>query len=113
MSKEVFIKEVENFVDKLSTEAQAYFEEFKTAKVGVPKAITDKGRIILKDMQENVKDCNNIFKAAAIGERLGISGRSVSGSIRALIALGYVEKVGTDPVTYGLTDLGRNFSVDN
>lgn len=113
MSKEIFITEVERFVNQLSDEAKAYFEEFKTSKVGVPKAITDKGKIILKDMQENETNSNNIFKSKDIGERIGVSGRSVSGSIRALIALGYVEKNGADPVTYGLTDLGRDFSVDN
>ena len=55
---------------------------------------------------------NNIFKAKDIGEDLGISGRSVSGSIRALVAGGYVEKLGKDPVVYGLTELGKTYDLD-
>lgn len=61
-------------------------------------------------MQENMGE--NKFKSKDIGERLGISGRSVSGSIRSLIALGYVEKISNEPVVYALTDAGMNFNID-
>ena len=114
MSKKVFLSEISNLINEgkinLSEEAMKGYEELATAKAFVPKEITDKGKVILKDMQEN--DTGNGFKAKDIGERLGISGRSVSGSIRSLIALGYVEKISTDPVVYGLTSAGESFNID-
>lgn len=114
MSKKVFLSEIQEMINNkdlvLSEEAMKGFEELTTAKAFTPKEITDKGKVILKDMQDN--NTSNEFKAKDIGERLGISGRSVSGSIRALIALGYVVKIGTDPVVYALTDEGMNFNID-
>ena len=51
MSKrEVFIEEVEEFIGKCSEEAKSYFEEFKAQKT--KEGITDKGKAILKIMQE-------------------------------------------------------------
>lgn len=114
MSKKVFLNEIQELINnkdiELSEEAMKGFEELTTAKAFTPKAITDKGKIILKDMQENFGE--NKFKAKDIGERLEISGRSVSGSIRSLIALGYVEKVSSEPVIYALTNEGMNFNID-
>ena len=111
MSKrEVFIEEVEEFIGRCSEEAKSYFEEFKAQKT--KEGVTDKGKAILKIMQEKCDLVNNIFKAKDIGEDLGISGRSVSGSIRALVAGGYVEKLGKDPVVYGLTEIGKAYDLD-
>lgn len=111
MSKrDVFIEEVEEFIGRCSEEAKEYFEEFKSQKV--KEGITDKGKAILKVMREKCDLVNNIFKAKDIGEDLGISGRSVSGSVRALVAGGYVEKLGKDPVVYGLTELGKTYDLD-
>lgn len=111
MSKrDVFIEEVEEFIGRCSEEAKEYFEEFKAQKV--KEGVTDKGKAILKVMQEKYELTNNIFKAKDIGEDLGIGGRSVSGSIRALVAGDYVQKVGKDPVVYALTEAGRNYPLD-
>lgn len=114
MSKKVFLSEIQELIDnkdiELSEEAMKGFEELTTAKAFTPKEITDKGKVILKDMQENIE--NNKFKSKDIGDRLGISGRSVSGSIRSLIALGYVEKISNEPVMYALTDAGMSFNID-
>lgn len=114
MSKKVFLEEIKNLIDggqlKLSKEALEGYDEIVSAKAFVPKEITDKGKVIVKDMRNNLGD--NKFKAKDIGERIGISGRSVSGSIRSLVALGYVEKVSNDPVVYALTDAGMNLDLD-
>lgn len=111
MSKrDVFIEEVEEFIGKCSEEAKSYFEEFKAQKV--KEGVTDKGKAILKVMQEKCELNSNIFKSKEIGEDLGISGRSVSGSIRALVTGGYVEKIGKDPVTYALTETGKAYDLD-
>lgn len=114
MSKKVFLNEIQELIDnkdlQLSEEAMKGFDELVNAKAFTPKEITDKGKVILKDMQDNLGD--NKFKAKDIGERIGVSGRSVSGSIRSLIALGYVKKVNAEPVMYGLTDKGMKFDLD-
>lgn len=77
------------------------------------EGMTENGGKILKFLQDNYEKYNNVLKSKDIGEGLGISGRSVSGSIRKLIADGYVEKIGKDPVSYGITDLGKNYQFDN
>ena len=45
-------------------------------------------------------------------EQLDLLAGHVSGSMKKLIADGYVEKVGVSPVAYGLTDLGKNLEFD-
>ncbi len=109
--KDLFISEVENFVEKLSDEAREYFEEIKKSPFQ-SKEITDKGKVILKDMQDNCGDETSIFTSKEIADRLGISGRSVSGSMRSLISLGYAEKVSNNPVQYALTQAGKDYVLD-
>lgn len=74
---------------------------------------TENGLKILKCMQDNQEKYINIFKAKDIGEILFMSPRSVSGSMKKLIADGYVEKVGIAPVAYGLTDMGNSCEFDS
>jgi predicted transcriptional regulator len=74
--------------------------------------MTENGSKILKYMQSNEDKYNNLFTSKEIGEGLFMSSRSVSGSMRKIIANGFVEKVGKDPVTYSLTDEGRNKQID-
>ena len=95
---------------ELSESAMTYFESLKKDK-GHSKAITENGIKILQYMQENWESRNNLFKAAEIGEGLFMSGRSVSGSMRKLVADGYVVKEGKDPVCYSITDSGKSFEL--
>lgn len=73
--------------------------------------ITEKGKAIIKWMQENCELRNNIFTAKTIGEGLFISGRSVSSSIQKLIKDGYVSKQCGNPIAYSLTDSGKNLKI--
>ena len=104
MNKQKFIGEVEQFKDQLSLEAQSFLEELKN---DTQVELTEKGKQILKAMQDNVDEYLNVFSAKQIGELLFMSPRSVSGSMRKLISCNYVEKHSTSPVTYALTDLGK------
>lgn len=79
---------------------------------GGSKAFTENGLKILKCMKENYEKYINVFKAKEIGELLFMTPRSVSGSMKKLIADGYVEKVGANPVAYGLTNLGKECELD-
>jgi len=76
------------------------------------KAFTEKGIKILECMKENNEKYLNIFNSKTLGELLFMTPRSVSGSMKKLISDGYVEKVGTNPVSYGLTDEGKNIEFD-
>lgn len=106
--------DVENFIgeDERGKKGFEYWEEFKSGKITSKGGITENGAKILTFMIENEDKFNNIFKAKEIGEGLFCSGRSVSGSMKKLVTDGYCEKVGSDPVCYGLTDYGRSYSVD-
>lgn len=70
-------------------------------------AFTDNGKKILAYMQETKETYNNLFKAKDIGEQIGISSRTVSGGMRKLVTDGYVEKLGTNPVIYAITEKGE------
>lgn len=73
--------------------------------------ITEKGRAIIKWMQENYELRNNIFTAKTIGEGLFTSGRSISSSMQKLIKDGYVSKQCGNPIAYSLTDSGKNLKI--
>ena len=112
-NKEIFIKEIEESGIELSEKATSYFELLKKAEAKQPaKELTENGAKILKFMQENEADFDNVFKAKEIGEGLFVSGRSIGGAMKKLISEGFAEKVSLEPVTYGLTDKGREKEID-
>lgn len=117
-SKEAFIEMVEEMLDVVDiTELKKdcdisiaidFFEELKSNKeISANNKLTENGIKILKFMQENYQKYNNVFKAKDIGEGLFTSGRSVSGSMKKLVTEGFVEKIGSDPVTYAITNKGK------
>lgn len=113
-NKELFIAEIENKLEtlQLSEGAKAYFEALKSQAPAKEKTeLTENGAKILKFMQDSRNDYNNIFKSRDIAEGLFVSSRSVSGAMKKLITEGFVEKIGTDPVVYALTDKGANKEV--
>lgn len=121
--REAFIKVIDCFFEDLSGEnsyteeewnnAYKFFEEFKNNKVKNSKEMTENGQKSLTWMQENLESMNNIFTSKEIAESLFTSGRSISGSMRKLVNDGYVEKIGTNPVQYALTEKGMNYKFDN
>lgn len=118
-NKESFILMVEDLLDAVDINdmpegAIKYFNELKEEKTTNQKTeLTENGAKVLKFMQENYQKYNNIFKAKEIGEGLFTSGRSVSGSMKKLIAEGFVEKIGGDPVSYAITDKGKEKDLSN
>jgi DNA-binding MarR family transcriptional regulator len=117
--KEAFIEMVEEFISNFispegldrserTTMALEYFEELKSEKPKEKVEITENGAKVLDYMQKNYESCNNTFNAKSIGEGLFVSSRSVSGSMKKLITEGFVEKTNLNPVTYGITEKGKN-----
>ena len=109
--KECFLKEiaaimVEPAEKVLSSDALDFWNGLNATGDSEKPAFTENGKLILKYMQDNKGTYNNLFKAKDIGEGLGISSRTASGGMRKLVTDGYVEKVGTAPIVYSLTEKG-------
>ena len=103
---DIYIEEYEEDYDL----ALAYFNQLKNGKTKESPVLTEKGKQILTFMIENKDKYNNIFKAKDIAEGLFISGHSVSGSMRNLVAAGFVDKAGQNPVSYSVTDKGETIT---
>ena len=72
--------------------------------------ITEAGLKILEYLQGSGKTTQ---KAKDIAEGMGVSSKKVSGSIRKLVSDGFVDKFGSSPVTYSLTEKGKTFDIEN
>ena len=118
--KDMFIKMVEELINEgrvdmnTHADALAYFEAFKSSIDTTSKKVkfTDNGKLILRYMKDSIEETQNMFKARVVAEGIFISSRSVSGSMRKLVTDGYVEKIGSDPIIYSLTELGKQVSID-
>lgn len=114
--KEAFIKEVEwvleNTTFAFSDQAMNFFNDLKITKEKEKPPITEKGVAILQAMRDNKDKYNNVFKAKDVAEIMFCSSRSVSGSMRKLVTDGFVDKAGTDPTVYSLTDKGIDYQIE-
>lgn len=111
-NKEKFIEEVEvmlNNGNEFSEEAEKFFQSLKAEAAAVP-VMTARGIQILHYMQGSTEFA---FTCKHIAEGLGLASRSISGAMRKLVADGFVEKAGKDPIIYSLTMKGAEFEVDN
>jgi predicted transcriptional regulator len=105
--KNIFIDTVEalftkySFEDNIPQEAFDFFEDYKKGRSS-NRLFTEKGIAILKEMRE----VNDWISAKALGERMDVSGRSVSGTMRKLVTDGYIEKQAGTPAAYKITEAG-------
>lgn len=92
--------EVKEFYDMLRSQQDRQIEK---------PLFTETGLQILEYLQgQNTKS----LKAKDIADGMEISSRKVSGSIRKLVSDGFVEKFGSNPVVYTLTEKGKNFDIE-
>ena len=96
----------------ISEGAQTYWNALCGGSTDDKPVFTDNGKLIMKYLQE-LPDDAPMMKAKDIAEAMGISSRTVSGSMRKLVTDGFVEKVGQDPVMYSLTDSGRMIEIED
>ena len=95
---------------KLMTEnVKAYMEALVETKTDKPE-LTDNGKMILKYLQDHSVIT---AKSKEVAEGLFMSSRAVSGAMRKLVNDGFLEKVGTDPVIYALTEKGKNYNFED
>ena len=84
-------------------EAIEFFEDYKKGKSGNSKAFTEKGIAVLKALRE----VDDWITAKSLGDNMEVSGRSVSSTMKKLIADGYVEKRAGSPASYRVTESGK------
>ena len=106
MTMQEFLKEINSHRDILSESAIDFLDEL-LEKNSTENILTETGRKILISMYANKETYLNVFSSKQLGELLFMSARSVSGSMRKLVTEQYVEKSGTNPVTYKLTENGE------
>lgn len=110
MRKEKFMRDVERLIKKypeeFCEESVSYFNDLQEAKEE-KELITEKGKAILKTMRELDRN----VKAKDIADAMGVTSRTVSGSLRKLSTDGFVEKIGKDPIIYALTDSGKEIEI--
>jgi DNA-binding MarR family transcriptional regulator len=115
--KECFINEmkaimIESPESVLSPDALDFWNGLNASGDSDKPKFTENGKLVLRYMQENKDNYNNLFKAKDIGEGLGISSRTASGAMRKLVTDGFAEKIGESPVVYALTTSGIEINVD-
>ena len=115
--KEAFINEIQTLMEQalncqempfegLTSDALDFWNGLNVTGDSEKPAFTKNGRLVLEYIQKNKDTYNNLFKAKDIGEGLGISSRTASGAMRKLVTDLYLEKVGTNPTIYSLTQKG-------
>ena len=116
MNKNKFFEEVDEIINSgaygFSEEALEGLKELKS-NIKNKTGLTDNGKKVLQYMQEHFDETENNFKSKEIGEGLFISSRSVSGSMKKLITEGFVNKIGTDPVAYEISQKGIDKDLSN
>ena len=95
--------------EKMTENVKAYIDALADKKNEKPE-ITDSGKLILKWLQSAPA---GIYKSKDIAEGLFVSSRNVSGAMRKLTTDGFVEKVGSDPVLYTITEKGKNYNIED
>lgn len=115
--KEIFINEIKAIMVEppesvLSPDALDFWNGLNATGDTEKPAFTENGKLVLKYMQDNKEIYNNLFKAKDVGEGLSISSRTVSGALRKLVNDQFVEKVGTNPTIYSLTQKGIEANPD-
>lgn len=114
--KDEFISYVEKLIEndngatEMTKDANVYWKALKSKEEKEKSKFTDNGKLILNYMKEHDDEIPR--KAKDIAEDMGVSARSVSGSMRSLVNGGYVETVGEQPKLYLITDGGRNVVID-
>lgn len=100
-----FLEEIEKYYEELSPQSQDFYNQLKKK---IKEELTEKGEKILSCMLNNQIKYSNNFSARQLGEILFMSPRSVSGAIRKLISCDYVTKQESNPITYSITEKGKD-----
>lgn len=119
--KEIFVTVLEDFMSKncfqdfiadMDEESKkaiiSFWDAFKSNKsLG---GMTETGQAIMLTFE-----ADKVMTAAEIAQKMNSTSRKVSGAMQKLITDGYVLKVvgSSNPVRYELTEMGKQFIIDN
>lgn len=95
---------------EVPADAGEYWQALIAEKDVEKPLFTENGKNVLKFFQEHQE--TPTWKAKDVAAEMMISSRSVAGSARKLVADGFLEKVGQDPVFYTLTNKGKEINLD-
>lgn len=94
----------------MTENVRAYLEMLRDGTAKETVAVTDKGKEILKYLQDHSETLT--WKSKDVAEGMGIMGRSCSGALRKLTSDGFCEKVADKPAVYTLTEKGKNYIIE-
>lgn len=113
--KQIFFKFFNDLMEAAPEVAKTMPEDAKIYMDALLEENTDKpmftenGKLVLQYLKDHPE--LKLAKSKTIAEGLGISSRTVSGSMRKLVNDGFVEKVGQDPVIYSITNKGIEIEI--
>ena len=118
-NKQIFLSEFRDFIikedlpleDIFSPAAIQGFKELCSGTIAAP--VTENGAILLSFMRNNKEKCGNSFTTQTLALGLNISPRAVTGIIRKLVHINYVEQYKRDgKVIYKLTNIGETINLE-
>ena len=98
-------------INELDPDVVDYWTALKGGSDTEKPMFTDNGKLVMEYLK-TLADGAPAMKAKDIAEALFISSRTVSGAMRKLVADGFVEKIGQDPVMYSITEKGKNIEIN-
>ena len=101
----------EDILSKDYQEGLQYFEIFNYTSESKAVEMTEKGKNLLSHMQQHREKNANLWTAKSLAEEMDVSSRTISGSMRKLVSDGYVEKIGSNPANYSLTEKGIDYNI--
>lgn len=96
---------------QMSPEIKEVYDLVLTLDGGNKPLFTERGLEVLEFFQSNSNNKN--LKAKDIADGMDVSTRKVTGALRKLVTDGYINKFGTTPTVYTLTEKGKNFDIVN
>ena len=101
----------ENKVDFPTDELKEYWKLFQEGPSNEKPTFTENGILILRFLRDHPDQ--KLWKSKDLAEKMELSSRTVSGSMRKLVTDGFVEKVGQDPIIYSITEKGKEINLEN
>ena len=98
-------------LNSMSDEVKSYIEIMCNETEVEKPLFTENGKKVLIYMKENTQ--RPLWKAKDIAEGLMVPSRTISGAMRKLVSDGFVEKNGTNPIIYALTEKGKNIEIND
>lgn len=98
-------------VDEIDPDIISYWNALVSKDETEKSMFTDNGKLIMLYLQ-GLTDATPM-KAKDMAYAMGLSSRTISGSMRKLCSDGFVEVLGDSPKFYTLTETGKNIVIED